>query len=52
MIIVCQRDDEKPTYLFGKLALQFYRAFCAEAKTTKPKVGDAVLGVKIIAITV
>ena len=52
MIIVYQRDDEKPAYLCGKLALQFYRAFCAEAKTTEPKAGDAVLGVKIIAITV
>lgn len=52
MIICLQKDNERPKFITGALALSFYRAFCAEAKTTKPEAGDSVLGVKIIAITI
>ena len=56
MLIVVQKDNEKPRHLPERLCLQFFRAFRAELWRAgicrDPKAGDCVLGVRIVSLTV
>ena len=55
MIIVFSKDGAKPRFVPSASCLEFYRAFRDElwraGHMRDPKVGDELLGVKIIAIT-
>ena len=56
MIVVISKDGAPAKYISEPLALAFFKAFRGElwrAGTMRdPKVGDEVLGVKILALTV
>jgi len=55
MIIAVQKDTNPPVYVHPVNALSFYRAFRGELWATgiqrDPQVGDEVLGVRIVGLT-
>lgn len=56
MIIVISKDGAKPKFVPSALCLEFYRAFRAElwraGHMRDPQIGDEVLGIKIVALTI
>lgn len=56
MIIVFSKDNEEPRFVPSALCLSFYRAFRDELWRSgimrDPQVGDEILGVKIVVLSV
>jgi len=56
MIIVVQKDANPPVYVHPVNALSFFRAFRCELWANgiqrDPQVGDELLGVRILALTI